>query len=224
MAENYKNATFDGSTFPGDPYRDLPVHLTTHIVKTYQPALDKLLPNGPKGLKLLLTIMANTEGFKPGSRSYDNNNPGNIGNTDNGKNKKLPTLEAGIQLQIKHLQDIAAGKKKAYPMGKAVHLRYDFSPEIENNKRTYGAKSGHIPGYRFVFTGQLDQFVKIYATLPRVNNVYINTIVSYFKMNGLAITPESKLQDIILLDDKVEPVDEKGSVEQAGEEVGKAAQ
>jgi hypothetical protein len=57
--------------------------------------------------------------------------------------------------------------------------------------------SPYLPGYQFTFTGQLDQFVKIYSTGARAGNSYINTIVSYFQMNGLSIQPQSKLQDIV---------------------------
>ena len=57
--------------------------------------------------------------------------------------------------------------------------------------------SPYLPGYNFVFTGQLDQFVKIYATGARAGNGYVNMIISYFKKNGIYITPKSKIQDII---------------------------
>lgn len=54
-----------------------------------------------------------------------------------------------------------------------------------------------LVGYRFVFTGQIDQYVKIYSTGARGGNSYINIIVSWFKKNGIDITPESRIQDII---------------------------
>lgn len=193
----YKNITFEGSTFPDDPYRTVQVNLNSTIRNEYLPMLNAM--DLPKGLKLLITAMTHIEGFRPGTRSYKHNNPGNIGNTDNGANKGFKTLVEGIQAQAKFIQDIAAGKKAAYPIGKPVVLKPSFSQEIQNNLKTYNAKSGYIPGYRFKFTGQLSAFVKIYATLPRINNTYVNVIVSYFKQNGVEIGPESKLADIVAM-------------------------
>ena len=59
--------------------------------------------------------------------------------------------------------------------------------------------SPYLPGYEFIYTGQLDQFVKIYATGARGGNGYVSLIISYFKKNGITITPQSKIQDIIKL-------------------------
>ena len=60
--------------------------------------------------------------------------------------------------------------------------------------------SPYVPGYDFIFTGQLDQFVKIYATGARAGNSYLSMILSYFKKNGIYITQHSKIQDIIKRD------------------------
>lgn len=193
----YKNVIIEGSTFPDKPYRsDVQVALNSDMKNTYLPALNKVLPNGPKGLKLLLTIMAVKEGYKKGTRSYRTNNPGNIGNVDSGANRSLPTLGDGILLQKQFIEDIVAGKKAMFPMNKEKLIPPYYSKEIAKNPKVYGM-SPWLPGYRFVFTGQIDQFVKIYSTGARGGNSYINLIVSYFKANGLTITPESKLQDII---------------------------
>lgn len=200
MALDYKKfnvLVIKGSTFPDDPYRYEPLKLGAYVVNEYIPALNKALPDEPKGLKLLLAIMTNTEGFKPGSRSYRNNNPGNIGNTDDGKNKKLASLEEGIKLQAEHVKAMAEGKKKTFPIGKPVKLSNYFSKEIAANPGNYRAKTGWAPAYEFTCTGALSEFVKVYAVAARVNNSYINNIVSYFKDNGITITPESKIQDII---------------------------
>ena len=59
--------------------------------------------------------------------------------------------------------------------------------------------SPYLPGYEFTFTGQLDQFVKIYSTGARGGNSYLSMIISYFNQNGLSIKPESKIQDVIKL-------------------------
>lgn len=191
----YKNVIFEGSTFPDDPYRHLAVKLGTTVKNEYLPAIEKL--SLPTGLKLLMVAMTNMEGFRPGSRSHRTNNPGNIGNTDSGKNKPFPTLQAGIEAQAKHLTEIAEGKKKAYPLNQWVTLKPYYSPEIAKNPQ-YGLPA-NLPGYRFIYTGQLDQFIKIYSTGARATNVYINQIVSYFADNGLEITPDDRLSDIISL-------------------------
>jgi len=193
--KSYKGITFTGSTFPDSPYKTVLVKLNTTITNEYLPALKLAFPAGPKGLQLLLTAMTHQEGFTKATRSYKNNNPGNIGNTDSGANNKLPTLKAGILLQAKYVNDIIAGKNKNYPMGKPVVIPEFFSNEIAKNPQ-YGLNP-NLPGYKFTFTGQLDQFVKIYSTGARATNSYLNIIVSYFKANGLTITPASTLQDII---------------------------
>jgi len=195
VPEKYIGVTFPGSTFPDASYKTVNVVLNPTIINEYIPALQRALPNGPKGFHLLLTAMTHQEGFKAGTRSYRTNNPGNIGNTDSGANKTLAKLEDGILLQAQYVNDIIAGKKSAYPMGKEVTIKPFFSEEIAKNPQ-YGLPA-NLPGYKFTFTGQLDQYVKIYATGARATNSYINTIVSYFKANGLTITPESTLQDII---------------------------
>lgn len=193
--DSYKGVSFKGSTFPDDPYRTVKVTLNSTILNEYIPALNAI-PDIPKGLKCLMIAMTHAEGFRKGTRSYRTNNPGNIGNVDSGANKALKSLTDGILLQAQFLRDIAGGKKKAWPLGKFVVLKPDFSKEIANNLKAYGAKSGDIPGYSFTYTGQLDQFIKIYATLPRISNSYLNTIVSYFAKEGLTITPETKLSEI----------------------------
>ena len=196
MTEKYTNVVFDGSTFPDDKYKTVSVILNDTIKNEYLPALEKLPYS--KGLKLLMTAMTHMEGFRKGSRSYRTNNPGNVGNTDSGANKKLLTLSDGIQLQADHLKKIAEGKSKFYPLGMLVMLKPFYSPEIAKNPQ-YGLPA-NLPGYKFIYTGKLDQFIKIYSTGARVTNVYINTIVSYFAANGIVITPEDKLIDIIEID------------------------
>ena len=193
----YKNITIEGSTFPGKPYDyNVKITFTKEMQNEYIPALNEALPTAPIGLKLLLTIMANKEGFYKGTRSYINNNPGNIGNTDSGANKKLPTLKDGILLQKDYVEKVANGQHPAYPMNKEKIIPPFYSEEIAKNQKTYGLNP-YLPGYKFIFTGQLDQYVKIYSTGARGGNSYVNMIISYFKQNGINITPESKIQEII---------------------------
>jgi hypothetical protein len=82
-------------------------------------------------------------------------------------------------------------------MGQEVLIKPYYSPEIAKNPQ-YGLNP-NLPGYKFTFTGQLDQYVKIYSTAARATNSYLNLIISYFNMNGLTITPETTLQDIVLM-------------------------
>ncbi len=195
IPEKYKNITFDGGTFPDDKYRTVSVKLNDTIKNEYIPALEKALPDKPKSLKLFLTAMTHQEGFNKGTRSYRTNNPGNIGNTDSGANKKLLTLEDGIRLQCSFIEGIAAGKNKNYPLGKQVVLKPYYSPEIAANPQ-YGIPP-YLPGYKFTYTGQLDQFIKIYSTGARATNSYLNVILSYMVKNGIPVAPQTLLSDIV---------------------------
>jgi hypothetical protein len=189
----YKGITIEGSTFPDDPYQLVKVKLNTVLQTEYIPALRRVVSQVP--LQLLLIAMTHVEGFNKGTRAYRTNNPGNIGNTDSGKNKKLLTLDDGVKLQADFITRIALGNHKMYPLGKLVHLKPFYSPEIAKNPQ-YGLPP-HLPGYKFVYTGQIDQFVKIYSTGARVTNNYVDTIVSYFKMNGVTISPTTTLKEIV---------------------------
>ena len=193
----YKGVTFQGSTFPDKPIEShLNIRLNSEMVNEYLPALKAAMGNDPRGFKLLCTIMAYKEGFRSGTRSYRTKNPGNIGNTDSGANKHNGTLADGIRLQKDYISSIVNGTHRAYPMGKRKLISPYYSPEIAKHTKLYGMEP-HVPGYDFIFTGQLDQFVKIYATAARAGNGYLSMIISYFKMNGIIITAESKIQDII---------------------------
>ena len=200
MEDKYKNVTIRGSRFPDAPYSsDVKISFNREMMNEYIPTINEVMKDSPKGFRLLLIIMANKEGFKVGSRSYRNNNPGNIGNTDAGVNRHLKTLAEGILLQKSYTEKIVSGNSKTYPMNKLVTIRPFYSAEIAENKATY-KMSPYLPGYRFIFTGQLDQFVKIYSTGARAGNSYLNQITSFFKNHGIIITPESKIQDIIKLE------------------------
>jgi hypothetical protein len=193
----YKDITIEGSSFLDQPITDVKkITLSKEIVEEYIPALEDAMGDQPKGFKLLCTIMAHHEGYKQGTRSYRTNNPGNIGNTDSGRNKENSTLTDGILLQKKYILSIINGEHKAYPMGEKKVLEPYYSPEIAKNSKNYGM-SPYLPGYEFIFSGQLDQFVKIYATGARAGNTYLSTIISFFKKNNIQIYPESKIQDII---------------------------
>ncbi len=195
--EKYKDFTIQGSTFPDKPLIDYNrITFSKEIEEEYIPALEQAMGDQPKGFKLLCTIMAHKEGFKHGTRSYRTNNPGNIGNTDSGKNKSNLSLTDGILLQKDYINKIVNGDNKSYPMGKDKVIPPYFSKEIAKHSKTYGM-SPYVPGYDFIFTGQLDQFVKIYSTGARAGNGYLSMIISFFKIKGIILSPESKIQDII---------------------------
>jgi len=192
--EKYKGVTIAGSHFPDKPIlNNVKISFNEEILKEYIPTIEKM--NVSKGLKLLLIIMTDHEGFKVGTRSYRTNNPGNIGNTDSGANVKLASLTIGIQRQIDYFTKIIDGKSKTYPMNKLVTIKPYYSSEIAKNIKTY-QMSPYVPGYKFIFTGQLDQFIKIYSTGARAGNSYLNQIISFFKNHGITVTPETTLYDI----------------------------
>lgn len=189
----------EGSTFPYDTYRTVTVAFNQTMRTEYVPAMERALVGFTKGMKLLCTVMAHAEGFYPKSTAYKTNNPGNVGNVDTGAHKTFATLDGGIRGQADHIIRVATGKLPSYPIGKEKVLKAWFSPEIARNRKNYAVPTGQLPGYRFVYTGQIDQYVKIYATLPRLTNSYVNQIVSYFAQHGYSIAPESKLAEIIEL-------------------------
>jgi hypothetical protein len=173
-----------GSKVPLDiakaPNFNQKVTINNTIKNEYLDVINKI--NTSYGTKLLAIVMAQKEGFKKGTRSYKTNNPGNIGNTDSGANKKLTTLKQGIELQISYIKDVANGKHTSYPMGKRKEMKPFYSKEIANNPQ-YGM-SPFLPGYSFTYTGKIEQYVKIYATGARAGNSYISMIVSWFRKNG----------------------------------------
>lgn len=197
--EKYKDVVIIGSVFPDKPIKkNVRIRLNKEIVNEYLPSMEIVMNSQPKGFKLLITIMAYKEGFRKGTRSYKTNNPGNIGNNDAGANKHNGTLSDGVRLQKDYINRIVKGEHSAYPMGKRKLIKPYYSPEIAKHSKLYGM-SPYVPGYDFVFDGQLDQFVKIYATGSRAGNSYLSIIISYFAKNGITITAQSKIQDIIKL-------------------------
>ena len=198
MSDKYKNVTIKGSVFPDDPINDeKKISFSKEMINEYIPAIEKM--GLSKGMKLLCIIMAHKEGYYKGTRSYRTNNPGNIGNTDSGANNQIKNLQSGIQLQVNYINRIVNGQHPAYPLNKKVTIKPFYSKEIANNPKTYAGMSPYVAGYEFKFTGQLDQFVKIYSTGARQGNGYLSMIISFFKNHGIELTPQSTLQEIIKL-------------------------
>ena len=197
MTAKYKDVTIKGSVFPDAPINnEVKISFSKEMINEYIPEIEKLKLND--GLKFLCIIMASKEGFYKGTRSYRYNNPANIGNTDSGANQGFPNLLTGISAQVKYITKVANGEHKAFPLGKKVSIKPYYSKEIAANEKSYGM-SAYLPGYEFTYTGQLDQFVKIYSTGARGGNSYLNMVLSFFKNHGIELTPESKIQDIIKL-------------------------
>jgi hypothetical protein len=160
------------------------------IIGKYLKELDNYATNKKTGLKLLALSMTVMEGYKKGTESYKTNNPGNIDNTDSGHQKIYGTLADGISDQIKYLESAAAGNN-LYPIGKV-------KSEPPYNSRQLGR---YTPGFVFIYEGTLEQFIKVYATGPRINNNYMNLILTFFKtyFPEANVNPKTKIKDIINL-------------------------
>lgn len=194
----YKDLIVDGSVVPfaEQSRNNIKVSFSDEIINEYIPEWNRI--EAPKGIKWLALIMAQKEGFEEGTRAYKHKNPGNIGNTDSGANKSFATLKEGIEFQIKFLRNIANGSNKNFKLNVLTTLKPYYSKEIAKNQKTYQLDP-YCPGYRFVYTGQLDQFIKIYATGPRQRNTYLSLIRSYFKNLGYNITDKTTLKELLEL-------------------------
>ena len=145
------------------------------IKNLYKPTLKQQVPGAKKGIALLITAQSQFEGFFPGSKSYRTNNPGNIGNVDNGATHTFSTLATGIQAQ--------------YDYATAVALNRD-------PKHYYVVGKTKVPGTGQIYQGHLDQYLKIYSTGARTDNNYLNFIIGFFKKEGITITPQTTIRDI----------------------------
>jgi hypothetical protein len=203
---NKTGTIIEGSKVPlglsSPPKYNLNVSINKTIRDEYIPII-KQIKGYTIGAKLLAILMAQKEGFKKGTRSYNTNNPGNIGNTDSGANRKLKNLKDGILLQLDYITKVANGQHKAYPIGKEKKMSPYYSPEIAKNNgpgQSYYGMTEYLPGYKFIYTGKIEQYVKIYATGSRQSNSYISMIVYWFKQNGYdSINEETTIKEIITL-------------------------
>ena len=126
------------------------------------------------------------EGFAPNTKAYRTNNPGNIGNTDNGGTRGFSALESGIKGQYNYLVGVALNQNKNYKLGshKKAPSIYD-----KDTSQTY-------PGIDFTYTGTLDQYLKIYSTGARKYPTYLNLVITYFRNAGHTITGQTTLKEI----------------------------
>ncbi|MCE9585666.1 pilin [Candidatus Nomurabacteria bacterium] len=150
------------------------VTLNDTIKEKYLPSRDTIT-NLSTGTKLLITAQTHMEGFFPGSKSFRTNNPGNIGNTDDGSTKTFSNLKDGIQAQGDIVTRVANNTSTSYQIGKKIPCAL--------GDETYN--------------GSLYQYLRIYSTSARFSNVYLNTIIGFFKDNGKTITARTKISDLI---------------------------
>lgn len=149
------------------------VKLSNEITNEYIPERNKI--NGiSTGTKLLITAQTAVEGFYKGTKSYRTNNPGNIGNTDDGSTKSYPTLKEGIEAQVRIATNVANGTSPSYKIGS--------KPACALGNETYN--------------GYLYQYLRIYATGARTSNAYLNVVIGHFKSNGKTITAKTTMSEI----------------------------
>lgn len=149
-------------------------------------AWRKAFPGGKTaGLKAFLEAQTIHEGFYPAdggksaSKSWRTNNPGNIGNTDDGTTNQIANLTAGVQLQIDLLGRIIAGDNRNYPKDPTLYeyiSRYAppcYRPDKANNPNLY-TKSTNNP------------------------ISYTNAVIAYVKGEyGIDIAADMRLSEII---------------------------
>ena len=143
------------------------------ITSKYIPALNSV-PGLSKGAKLLMISQTVHEGFAPGTKSFRTNNPGNIGNTDDGSIKSYTTILEGVKAQHGIVTRVANGTSKSYKIGS--------KPTCAIGNETYN--------------GSLYQYLRIYSTGARDSNNYLNSIIGYFAQNGVTITPNTTIAQI----------------------------
>lgn len=153
--------------------RGLPSVSYGNKIKTeYIPTRDKVLASRPKGLKLLVTVHAQKEGFYEGTVAYDLNNPGNFkkqvgdipiaGRGEKGRSVfvKFATLADGIKTQAAQVDLILKGGSKIY-----------------------------------VKDPTLKQYIYHYTETDRES--YIDLIIASFKKENMTITEDMKLSKIV---------------------------
>ena len=207
----YWPLSVDGAKLPGNIGKESSnqnsVTINDTIKNKYIPIINKLgnsMTIGKKeykltlGLKLLAIVMTQKEGFTSKSKSYRTNNPGNIGNTDNGNSKQFTSLEEGIKYQLKYLYEVASGTHKNYKIGKSINIEPYYSKEVADNQKNYGGMNPYLVGYKFNYSGKIEEFVKIYSTGSRATNSYISMIISWYRINGFPwVNDETKLSKLM---------------------------
>ncbi|GEM_PF-4213123 len=163
------------SSTPPDPNSALgsKINLSSEMINEYIKERDKI-SNLSTGVKYLITAQTAVEGFYKGTKSYRTNNPGNIGNKDDGSTKTYPTLGEGIKAQQNIITNIATNNAKSYVNG-------------GKSKCALGDET---------YNGYLYQYLRIYSTGARNSNAYLNAIIGYFRDNGKTITAKTTIAEI----------------------------
>jgi hypothetical protein len=176
-------------TYGGKAITPVRAYKSLHANKYVKDDIIKRLESSPyktkytKGVRMLALAKSIEEGYKPGSASYRTKNPGNIGNTDDGRTVSSTTLDAGIIRLINYFINRSTGNYKGFKFGNITIPQY-YSIDIQKNPRNYQRPDGCLPGYTGNFQGQIGFFFKKYATFSRVNNNSINNIATIFALNG----------------------------------------
>lgn len=149
------------------------------IKNIYIPTLQKALPNASFGLKTLLTAQTQKEGFKPGTISFDLNNPGNF--RDSVGNIPIRGRGPGSRSGFVAFRSLEDGIKAQ---------AFQLNLVVKNQSRAGYPKNP-----------TLRQYIEKYAPVKDGNNPtqYTNFIVNFFKNNGKTITPDTLLSDIVKL-------------------------
>jgi hypothetical protein len=163
-------------------YSSIPLTVSqqNEFLSNYKSVLSKII--NKKGLRILIEAQSHIEGFKPFSRAYRNNNPGNLAYSSLLKTKYnadiesstikgeqrfayFPTLETGVLAKADYIERIVKGE----------HVKYPKDPT-------------------------LGEYIYIYAP-PKENNTegYIKVIVDSFAKNGIIISKNTHLSKIIFI-------------------------
>jgi len=200
QVKNVKDAgipfTYDGILPSPEDYKIVAISFSgnrKYIKDPYLVDMNKVFPTTPKGIKTLIAAHTYMEGFYPGTKAWRTNNPGNIGNTDDGATRSFASLPEGIKAQYDHYTKTVLGAQKGG--------RYYIGGRIKNDAGQSDlpdGKGGRLPypAVDFVYDGSLYQYLRIYATAGRMSNQYLSFMISFFKAEGIIITPYTKMSEI----------------------------
>ena len=131
----------------------LTVSQQNEFTSNYKSILNKIIAK--KGLRILIETQSQIEGFKPFSRAYRNNNPGNLAFSELLRTKYsadiesgtikgeqrfayFPTLETGVSAKADYIERIVKGEHIKYPKDPTLaQYIYIYAPPSENNTERY---------------------------------------------------------------------------------------
>ena len=211
--DNFINGFDTPITFSGQEIKPVKpgskVSFNKHIKERILPIINSSSYKSTytKGHRMFAIVWAIKEGYKPGSRSYRTNNPGNIGNTDSGQNREIGTLQEGMDLLMDFIKQASVGNTKygsGWSFGEKKISPY-WSKEIANTPQNYQRVNGCLPGYKGDYKGQLGFFTKRYATFSRVANSSIGKLLTIFELNGkTGLNGNTTIAELIAFNDSTE--------------------